>query len=485
MNEMRVRFAPSPTGFLHLGGARTALYNWLLARHTGGAFILRVEDTDRARSTQEYLDAILEDLRWLGLDWDEGPEADGPRGPYFQSRRSGTYAPLMEKLLAAGSAYRCFCTPEEIEARRQLAPKEGRDWRYDGKCRGLSDVEAVALEDEGRSTAIRFRIPEGSTSFEDMILGGIVVENAELDDLVIARSDGTPTYNFVAVADDLLMGITHVVRGSDHLSNTPKQILIFEALGERPPTYGHLPLVLAPDGQVLSKRRGAVAVGEYRRQGYLPEALVNAMALLGWSYDGVQEVFSLADLVEKFDVERVSGKPAAFDPDKLSWMNAQWLKNLSVPERTDRVLPFLREAGLVPEHLTDDGRTHLEKIVDTVDDRLKTLSDIVPQAGFFLAPEVGYDKIAVSKVLAKPGADETLAGLHQVLSGAPDFEPETLERLIRAYAEKRELSLGKVVQPVRVALTGGTVSPGIFETLALIGRDESLSRIERARRLTT
>ncbi len=482
---MRVRFAPSPTGFLHIGGARTALYNWLLARHEGGSFILRIEDTDRTRSTKEYLDAILEDLAWLGLTWDEGPNVGGPAGPYFQSERSGSYGPLIQRLLDAGAAYHCFCTPDEIEKRRRLAPKDGREWRYDGRCRGLSDEERSARAAAGDPAAVRFRVPEGTTVFEDMILGRVSVENAEIDDLVMARSDGTPTYNFVVVVDDMEMDVTHVVRGSDHLSNTPKQILIAEALGATPPTFGHLPLVLDQDGRVLSKRRGAVAIGEYRRRGFIPEALVNSVALLGWAHDGVQEFFSLDELVEKFDVSRVSGKPAAFDPNKLAWMNAQWIKRLPVPERTDRVLPFLRGAGLAPEDETAEERRRLERVVDVVDDRLKTLDDIVAQAGFFLASEVVYDNIAVSKVLAKPGADETLAGLHQILTEAPDFEPDTLERQLRGFAEERGLSLGKVVKPLRVALTGGTASPGIFVTLSLIGREKTLARIERARRLTS
>jgi glutamyl-tRNA synthetase len=481
---MRVRFAPSPTGFLHVGGGRTALYNWLLARHSGGAFILRIEDTDTARSTQEYYQAIVEDLKWLGLDWDEGPEVGGPRGPYFQSERAGSYGPAIERLIADGSAYRCFCTKEELEERRGRAPKEGRDWRYDRRCLELADEERERLLKSGAPASVRFRVPDGATVVDDLILGRVEFDNSELDDLVIARTDGTPTYNFVVVVDDLEMGVTHVIRGSDHLSNTPKQVLIARALGGTPPTYGHLPLVLAQDGKVLSKRRGAVAIGEYRRSGYLPEALMNYLALLGWAYDGVQEIFQPDELVEKFEVGKVSRKPAAFDPDKLLWMNEQWIKSLPVSERTDRVLPFLTGEGLIEAGVAGEERDRLEKIVETIGDRLKTLNDITDQAGFFLASDVIYDSMSVKKVLAKPGADETLAGLQRILEGAPDFEPETLERIIRAHAQERGLSLGKLVQPVRVAVTGRTASPGIFETLSLLGRDKTLSRIEDARGLT-
>ena len=484
MSGIRVRFAPSPTGFLHIGGSRTALLNWLIARNESGSFVLRIEDTDRERSTPEYLNAILEDLRWLGLDWDEGPECGGDFGPYLQSERSMSYGPHVEKLLETGHAYRCFCSPEELEERRSRAQAADGGWIYDRKCLGLSDDERDALLAEGRPSVVRFRVPAGKTSFDDMVLGRIEFDNAELDDLVIVRQDGTPTYNFAVVVDDLEMAITHVIRGADHISNTPRQIVIWEALGHEPPTFGHQPLVLAPDKQVMSKRRGAIAVGEYRRRGYVPEAVVNYMALLGWSYEGDQEFFSLDDLLRNFDMGRVSKKPASFDPNKLDWMNAQWLKRLDVPERTERVIPFLRAEGLVPDELTPEDRSHLERIVELIDDRLKVLADIGDLGGFFLARDVDYDNIAVSKVLAKPGADEILVGLHRILSECPDFQPETLEGAMRKFAEDAGLSLGKVVQPLRVALTGRTASPGIFETLSLLGREVSLARIDGARGLT-
>jgi glutamyl-tRNA synthetase len=484
MSDVRVRFAPSPTGYLHIGGSRTALLNWLYARHAGGSYVLRIEDTDRERSKKEFLDAILEDMSWLGLDWDEGPLKGGDYGPYLQSERGESYGPHVEKLLRDGHAYHCFCTTEELDERRSRGTAADGGWIYDRKCIGLSADERDTMLAEGREHVIRFRVPEGKTVFEDMVLGPVEFDNAELDDLVIVRADGSPTYNFAVVVDDLGMGVTHVIRGQDHISNTPRQILIWKALGHEPPVFGHQPLVLAPDKQVMSKRRGAIAIGEYRRRGYVPEAIVNYMALLGWSYEGDEEFFSLQDLLDNFDMRRVSKKPASFDPNKLDWMNAQWLKRLSVAERTARAVPFLRDAGLFPETPSPEQSARLERIVELLDDRLKVLTDIVDLAGFFLAKEVVYDKIAVGKVLEKPGAGDTLAGLLEVLTGCPDFKPETLEHAIRGFAESIELKLGKVVQPLRVAVTGSTSSPGIFETLSLLGRDVTLSRIDDAMKLT-
>lgn len=483
MSQMRVRFAPSPTGYLHAGGARTALFNWLLAKHSGGRFILRIEDTDRKRSTAEFLDAILEDHKWLGLVWDEGPEIGGTLGPYYQSERADTYAPFIQKLLDEGSAYRCFCSPEELDDRRSRTSQNGRDWKYDRKCAALTKEQSAERKAEGRSSVVRFRIPDGKTRFEDMVLGPVEVDHQELDDLVIARSDGTPTYNFVVVVDDSQMRITHVVRGSDHLSNTPKQILIARALGTEPPEFGHLPLVFGPDKQVLSKRRGAVAIGEYRRRGYLPEALVNYMALLGWSCGREQEFFSLDELVAEFDIAKVSRKAAAFDPEKLVWMNAQWIKRLPLPERTARVVPFLAAAGLISNTPDDRQLAELERIVSLIDDRLKTLADIVEHASFFLADNVTFDNIAVDKVLTKSDSVDILNDLCGVLSHAPDFEPATIEDLTRKLAAVRGVGVGKVIQPARVAVTGRTVSPGFFETLSLLGRDKVLARLKFASEL--
>jgi glutamyl-tRNA synthetase len=458
--------------------------NWLLARHNGGTFVLRIEDTDRERSTGEFVDAIVEDLSWLGLNWDEGPNVDGEHGPYFQSERSGSYAPMLERLLESGAAYRCYCTSAELDERRSAAPAGGRDWRYDRKCLGLSDEDRRRLDEEGRRFVVRFRVPEGVTVIDDMVQGRVEVDNAELDDLVLARSDGTPTYNFVVVVDDLLMKITHVIRGSDHLSNTPKQILLARALGGEPPRFGHLPLVLGPDGKVLSKRRGALAIGEYRRTGFVREALVNYLALLGWSPGDDREILSLDELIETFDVERVSRKPAAFDPDKLLWMNEQWLVRLGAAERARRIVPRLVEAGLISNSPGPQEMGRIEAIVELLGDRLKTLDDAVDQMGFFLASSVKFDNIKVLKVLAKPGAGTILAGLRDVLGSAPSFDSDDLEPLIRGFAEREGLGLGKIAQPLRAAVSGRTATPGIFETLALLGRETVLSRISEAMKHT-
>ncbi|MFH1502203.1 MAG: glutamate--tRNA ligase [Candidatus Eisenbacteria bacterium] len=486
MSDVRVRLAPSPTGFLHLGVARTALYNWLAARAVGGSFVLRIEDTDRERSTDEYLKAILEDLSWLGLHWDEGPEAGGPYGPYLQSERATSYADYVQRLLASGAAYRCFCTPAELEERRSARDStEAAAWKYDRKCESLSSEDSASRARDGGPFAVRFRVPGGRTSFEDVVQGRLDFDNSEFDDLVIARTDGTPTYNFAVVVDDIEMRVNYVIRGSDHITNTPRQIMLWRALGQEPPRFAHMPLILAQDGLVLSKRRGAVAIGEYRRQGYLPEAIVNYVALLGWACADGRELLSPEELVGEFDLSRISRTASTFDPDKLAWVNAQWIKRLDVEERTDRLVPVLREAGLLTGDPEGRGLDWLRQVVAVIDDRLKTLRDILEFDWFFLASDVDYDSIAVSKVLSKPGADDILAGLHRELSESPEFTPEALEPLVRAFADEMGLSAGKVIQPLRVAVTGKTVSPGMFETLSLLGRDRVLKRIEKARQLTS
>ncbi len=486
MSQTRVRFAPSPTGFLHLGVARTALYNWLHARADGGAFILRIEDTDRARSTDEYYRAILTDLRWLGMEWDEGPEVDGPSGPYLQSQRGDKYSPFLERLLESGAAYRCFCTPEELEQRRSgRGTKEAEAWKYDRKCASLGREESAAMVAEGRASVLRFRVPDGVTAFDDAVQGHVEFDNAEFDDLIIARADGTPTYNMAVVIDDIDMRITHIIRGSDHLTNTPRQIMLWRALGVEPPIFAHMPLLFAQDGQVLSKRRGATAIGEYRRQGYLPEAIVNYIALLGWASRTGEEILTSGQIAAEFDISKLSRKSSTFDPDKLAWMNTQWIKRLPVPERTERVLPLLREAGLVHGDPRGAERAWLESVVDLIDDRLKTLRGILDFDWFFFAADVDYDSMAVSKVLSKPGAGDLLAGLQRELAEASDWSPASLENLIRSFAEARGLSAGKVIQPLRVAVTGSTASPGMFETLSLLGREKVLHRVEKARELAS
>ncbi len=486
MNETRVRFAPSPTGFLHLGVARTALYNWLHARASGGVFILRIEDTDRARSTAEFLEAILTDLRWLGIDWNEGPGVGGPHGPYLQSQREAKYSPYLKALFESGAAYRCFCSPEELESRRSARnTKDAEAWKYDRRCASLSEAESAALAAEGREFVLRFRVPEGVTAFNDAVQGPVRFDNSEFDDLIIARTDGTPTYNMAVVVDDIDMRVTHIIRGSDHLTNTPRQIMLWRALGKEAPVFAHMPLLFGQDGQVLSKRRGAVAIGEYRRLGFLPEAIVNYIALLGWASESGAEIMSADEIASEFDISKLSRKSSTFDPDKMAWMNAQWMKRLDVGERTDRLLPILRENGLVEGEPEGSERSWIESVVEVIDDRLKTLRDVLDFDWFFLASDIVYDTMSVSKVLSKPGAGDILAGLKRELSDAPDWSPGSLETIIRSFAEEEGLSAGKVIQPLRVAVTGSTASPGMFETLWLLGREKVLRRIEKARELAS
>ncbi|RLA80001.1 MAG: glutamate--tRNA ligase [Deltaproteobacteria bacterium] len=459
MKEVRTRFAPSPTGYLHVGGARTALFNWLFARHHGGKFILRIEDTDQARSKDEYLQDILESLRWLGLHWDEGP--------YFQSKRMDLYREHAQRLLEEGKAYRCYCTPEELEEMRRQALAEGRKPKYDGRCRSRKD------HPEGVPFAIRFKSPqEGVTVVEDLLRGKVTFRNEELDDLIIVRSDGTPTYNFVVVVDDALMGITHVIRGDDHLNNTPRQILLYEALGYPVPKFAHLPLILGTDRTRLSKRHGATAVSAYREMGYLPEAMVNYLARLGWSH-GDQEIFSIEELIEKFSLEAVSTSPAVFDPEKLLWLNSHYIKELPAEEIAQRLIPFLAKRGIVV-----DLDERLVKAVRTLQPRAKTLEEMAEQAVFYFRPPTAYDEKGVRKFFT-PAGIAFLEGFKESLKRTP-FDPDGLEGAFRKLAEELGLKTRDAAQAVRLALTGKTVSPGLFEVMDVLGKEETISRLQKA-----
>ncbi len=457
---VRTRFAPSPTGYLHIGGVRTALFNWLFARHHGGRFILRVEDTDQARSSQEYLNAILEGLTWLGLNWDEGP--------YFQSQRVHLYREHVEQLLAAGKAYRCYCTPEELEERRQQALAEGRKPKYDGRCRERAD------QPTGLPFVIRFKAPQGGeTVVDDLIKGKVTFENAELDDLIIQRSDGAPTYNFVVVVDDVLMGITHVIRGDDHLNNTPRQIHLYEALKYPIPAFAHLPLILGEDRTRLSKRHGAASVTAYQEMGYLPHALVNYLARLGWSY-GDQEVFSPQELIENFSLEGVGRSAGVFNPDKLLWLNAHYIKEGDPHEIARQLIPFLQQRGIKVEF---NGR--LVKAVQSLQPRAKTLAEMAEMAEFYFRDDFSYDEKGSRKFL-RPELSSFLVSLLEEFRGSEDFDGVDLERRFRRLTEQQGLKLNQAAQGVRVALTGKTISPGLFEVMEGIGRERVIKRLERA-----
>lgn len=458
--KVRVRFAPSPTGYMHLGNARTAIYNWLYARHHGGAFVLRIEDTDRERSTQAAVHVIYEAMRWLGLDWDEGP--------FLQSERFDLYRRRAEELVASGAAYRCYCTPEELEQRRQQALAEKRNPKYDGRCRERREPRA------GVEPVIRFRMPDtGETVLEDRIQGRVVTPNEELDDLVLLRADGTPTYNFTVVVDDHEMDITLVLRGADHLSNTFRQLHIYRAFGWEPPAFAHQSLILGPDRTKLSKRHGAVSVLQYRDEGYLPEALVNALVRCGWSH-GDEEVFPLPRLIELFDLDAVSNAPAVFDFEKLrNKYNAEHIK-LASRERLAELLreTLARRDGVV----LDPADPRLGLLVDGLRERSRTLVEMAEGARPLLAEEVVWDEAAVRKHLQGEAAD-VLQALVQRLEALPSFDRPAVLAALDGLAAERGLKLGKVAQPARVALLGTAVSPPIDVVLAVLGRERALARL--------
>lgn len=476
--SVRVRFAPSPTGYLHVGGARTALFNALFARERGGTVVLRIEDTDAARSTEESLRAILDSLRWLGLEWDEGPEVGGRHAPYFQSERREHYRRHARTLLAAGRAYPCFCTAEDLEDRRARQVEHNQPPRYDGRCRGLTAAERGAREAEGRKAVLRYALAPGpEVAWDDVVRGRVAFQRDVLDDFVIVRSDGLPTYNYACVVDDHEMEITHVVRGDDHISNTPRQLLLDEAFGWAAPVFAHVPMILSADGTRLSKRHGATSVEAFRDLGFLPEAIVNFLALLGWSYDGQRELFSLADLEQLFRLDRVGSNPAVFNLEKLEWMNGQHLKLLPEAERVSRVTAFLATRG---HDIARHDAAWWALLVRALGDRLKTLLDAERYGGFALKGTLELDETAWEEARQKPEAGARWAALAEVLAAAEPFDLETLERETRALASRGGIKAGELIGLARVALTGGKVSPGIFEVMVLLGRERAVERLRAA-----
>jgi glutamyl-tRNA synthetase len=457
---VRTRFAPSPTGFLHIGGVRTALFSWLYARHHGGDFVLRIEDTDRERSTQAAVDAILHGLEWLGLGWEHGP--------YFQMQRLDRYQAAGARLLAGGHAYRCYCTRDELDAMRTAQQARGEKPRYDGRCRDRTTPRP------GVEPVLRFRTPgEGTIVVDDLVRGRVEFANAEFDDLVLLRPDGVPTFHFGVVVDDAEMGITHVIRGDDHLNNTPRQMHILTALGEPLPAYGHLPMILGADGAKLSKRHGAVNVLEYREQGFLPEALLNYLVRLGWA-SGDREVFTVADMITLFDIDAVNPSAARFDADKLRWINQQHLR-AAAPDRLGRELaPFYAAAGLD----VADGPP-LAGVAEAYRERAATLTEIVDASRFLFAAEPARDEAAWRKHLV-PAARAALAGTLERFRALPEWHREALHAAVTEAAAEAGIGFGKLGQPLRVAVTGGTVSPPIDVTLELVGRERTLARLTAA-----
>ncbi len=480
---VRVRFAPSPTGKLHVGGARTAIYNWAYARHTGGTFVLRIEDTDPTRSTEENKQVILRAMRWLGLDWDEGPEVGGDYGPYLQTERLDTYRDALEKLKERGQVYPCFCTKEELDAKRAAAQEAGVAYEgYDRTCRNIDPDEAAARIAAGEPHVWRLKVPldHGPVEFDDAVLGHMSFPIEVMDDMVLVRSDGTPMYNFAVVCDDTNMAITHVIRGGDHVSNTPRQILIYEALGYPVPTFAHLSMINGSDGKKLSKRHGATSVEQYRDQGYLPEALVNYLALLGWAPDGETTIFSAQDLFDKFELGHISKNPAVFDVEKLDWMNLHYLMELSPAAYIDAATPFLERAGLATADEIAASRPWFEAIVPLVNERIHRLEELPDKVAFLFGDEVGLDEKSVAKVLAKEGAKDALIACREALAGCEPWDAATIEEQLRAVCDKLELKPKKVFQPLRVATTGSMVSPPLFGSVELLGRERTLARIDAA-----
>jgi glutamyl-tRNA synthetase len=477
--SVRVRFAPSPTGVLHVGGARTALFNWLFARGQGGSFVLRIEDTDKERSTQEAIDAIYEGMRWLGLDWDEGPDIGGDFGPYLQTEREPIHQRTIDSLAASDMIYPLWLSAEELQEFRTKARESGKPLRYPGRDEAWSMEDVLAARAKGEGPALLLKVPlQGEVAWKDLIKGDIKFDLKDIDDFVIVRGDGTPTYNFAVVLDDADMEITHVLRGDDHVSNTPKQLLLFDMLGKPRPEVGHVPMILGPDGAKLSKRHGATAVGAYKDLGFVPEGMINYLALLGWALDDKTEVFSREDLVKVFSLERVGSTPSIFDQQKLSWMNGVHLRAMTLEQRAALVEAWLVNRGLWP--IEGKDQQFLVKLTEAVGDRLKLLPDIEEYGMFALVDDINYDPKAVKKACKGPSVQRVLREASSRLRSLETFDETAIETALDGLAEELGLKAGQVFQPLRVAVTGSTTSPGIHETLALAGKERVLERLERA-----
>lgn len=480
MSEVRVRFAPSPTGYLHIGGARTALFNWLFARKNGGKLILRIEDTDIDRLKADSVSQILTSLKWLGLNWDEGPEVGGQFGPYAQTERLEIYRKYAEQLLQEGKAYRCFCTTEQLEAEREKQKEAKQPFRYARTCRNLTEEECQKRLAAGEKFSLRLKIPaEGNIVVHDLIHGDVNFDLTQYDDFVIMKSNGMPTYNFAVCVDDHLMGMTHVLRAEEHLSNTPKQVLVYQALGWQPPQFGHMPMILAPDRSKLSKRHGATSVEEFRSQGYLPQAIINYLSLLGWSAGDEKEILSLEETVAAFKLEDMSKKAAVYDTAKLTWMNGQYLSELPLDTLWTDAKEFMVKSGLVSAEFMASHEDYMKHLFDVVRVRVKTLQEVVDASTYFFKDFTEYDAKGVAKQFKK----ETIPVLQACLDGLKadnEFSLASTENIYNAIAEKMGLGLGKIIQPSRLALTGRTVSPGMFDVIVLLGKEKTLQRLQQA-----
>ncbi|KKM12737.1 glutamyl-tRNA synthetase [Clostridiales bacterium PH28_bin88] len=480
MEQVRVRFAPSPTGPLHIGGARSALFNFLLARKFGGSLILRVEDTDLERSSRESEENIMASLRWLGIDWDEGPDKGGPYAPYRQTERLDIYRQYVDRLLAAGHGYCCYCTEEELEAERQELMARGDLPRYLGKCRDLTPGERQELERQGRRPVIRFRVPEGRTvTVDDMVRGQVSFETDGIGDFVIVKSDGIPTYNFAVVVDDAAMRVSHVIRAEEHLSNTPRQLLIYQALGLPVPRFAHISLILGKDRTKMSKRHGATSVVQYQELGYLPEALVNFLALLGWAPEGEQEIFGMDELIKEFSLERVAKNPAVFDMDKLDWINGYYIRMTPVERLAEMAIPHLQAAGHVPVDVTLETRRKVEQVVAAVQRYLTHMSQITEFAPLFFADEVEIDPEA-AEVLGEEQVPRVLELFREKLTAAEALEPDGVKALLKSITKELKIGGRQVFMPVRAAVTGQVHGPELHDIIPILGRERVLNRVNAA-----
>jgi len=481
MEEVRVRFAPSPTGYLHIGGARTALFNYFFARKHNGKFILRIEDTDRERLKEDSVSQIISSMKWLGIDWDEGPEVGGEYGPYFQSERFNIYQKEAKRLIDEGKAYYCFCSEEDIQKEREQQKDLRVPYRYSGKCSSLSREEIEKKLKEGKPHVVRIRIPrEGKTIVEDMIRGTVTFDNSQLDDYIILKSNNMPTYNFACVVDDHFMKISHIIRAEEHLSNTPKQVLIYKALGYEIPNFAHIPMILAPDRSKLSKRHGATSVNEFKEQGYLKEALVNYLTLLGWSPDGDEEIFNVKDTIREFSLNKVSKTAAVYDVNKLTWINGIYLRTLDLDYITKETIPFLIERGLINRYEIEEKYDYIKRVVDAVREKVKLLSEIADASVYFFKDIDEYDPKGVKKRFMKDNVVELLTKGMEVLENTSDFSVESVEKAYRNLIEELGINGGDIIHPTRLALTGRTVGPGLFDIISILGKEECLKRMSKA-----
>lgn len=481
---VRTRFAPSPSGFLHVGSAWAAFFNWLYARHEAGQFVLRIEDTDQSRSTEESIRAIIRDFHWLGIEWDEGPDIGGPFGPYRQTERAGIYQDHARQLLQSGHAYHCYCSAEELAAERAAARAAGRPYRYSGRCRNLTEAERAAFVREGRVPTIRLRVDRTEPIIvRDLILGAVTFEPEALDDAILMRSDGSALYNFANVIDDHLMEITHIIRANEHLSNTPKQLLIYEVFGWPMAAVAHLPMILGPDRRKLSKRHGDTSLGEYRRQGYLPQAMLNFFALLGWHPEEGREVHTVDELIARFRIEDLGKASPMFDLAKLTWLNGLYMRALIAtdPQRVVEVcLMSLQEAGLIGPGVTEADRAYIHRVIVVLGDRLKVGSDVVTAGDFFFVDAVSYEPAAVDRYLRDADARHLLAGLRDRIAALDGLDARASEQAVRELAGERGVHGRAIIHPARVALTGRTTGPGLFELMGVLGKDRVVARLSRA-----